>query len=354
MDRDFSQEGTAMSCDLGDRSLGWQSRDAMRFFPIFLTLALLPWSAFSAESRLYVNELKAPASRKDLEAIQKSLAEALPKARAATVCIEIKEGSGSGVIISSDGLVLTAAHVASGVKKKVTVVLEDGTKLKAETLGLVAGKDAAMIKITEPGSYPFVEMDRSETTRLGDWVFALGHSGGFDKERGSVVRLGRLVRIANSTFQSDCMLIGGDSGGPLFDLNGKLIGIHSRVGQQLQVNMHVPMTEFIANWDGMMKSEFIGEGPYAQKPKKGDGFLGLATEPHKGGGLRVTKVGAKSPAEMAGIKEGDTLLKLNGTDLITREQMQDLLKEMSAGDELVLETERAGKSKTFTFELGER
>jgi serine protease Do len=199
-----------------------------------------------------------------------------------------------------------------------------------------------------------VEIDRAETTKLGDWVFALGHSGGFDKERGSVVRLGRLVRIASSTFQSDCMLIGGDSGGPLFDLSGKLVGIHSRVGQQLQVNMHVPMTEFITNWEGMTKGEFIGEGPYAEKPVKGNGFLGLATEPRPEGGLRVTKVGSKSPAEVAGIKEKDVLLKLNGVALEKREQMQDLLKGLSAGDEITLDLEHAGKSKTLTLELGAR
>ncbi|MGL5018920.1 MAG: S1C family serine protease [Luteolibacter sp.] len=314
-----------------------------------LALGFLP-----LEGRETVNDLKAPESRKDLEAIQSAVEKALPKARAATVCIEIKDGSGTGVIISEDGLVLTAAHVATGVKKKVTVILEDGTRLKAETLGLVADKDAAMIRILDKGPFPFVEMDRADTTRLGDWVFSMGHSGGFDKERGSVVRLGRLVRIASSTFQSDCMLIGGDSGGPLFDLSGKLVGIHSRVGQQLQVNMHVPMTEFISNWEGMSRGEFIGEGPYAEKPEKGNGFLGLATESRPGGGLRVTKVGSKSPAEEAGIREGDVLLKLNGTVLEKREQLQDLLKEMSAGDELNLETERGGKPKTHTLELGER
>ena len=306
------------------------------------------------EGRLYVNDKKAPENRKDLEAIQKSLITSLPKARAATVCIEIAEGSGSGVIVSADGLILTAAHVATGVKKKVTIVLEDGTKLKAETLGVVAGTDAAMIKITEKGTYPFAEMDRAESTRLGDWVFALGHSGGFDKDRGSVVRLGRLVRIANSTFQSDCTLIGGDSGGPLFDLSGKLIGIHSRVGQQLQSNMHVPMTEYIKNWDGLMKAEFIGEGPFAQKPEKGTGFLGLATDARKEGGLRVTKVGSKSPSEEAGVKEGDVLLKLNDTALEKREQLQDLLKEMAAGDEVKLELLRDGKPQTLTLNLGER
>ncbi|NQX01566.1 trypsin-like peptidase domain-containing protein [bacterium] len=326
----------------------------MKFFRILPMLALLSSSVLSLQGRESVNDLKAPESRRDLEAIQKSVALALPAARAATVCIEIKEGSGTGVIVSADGLVLTAAHVATGVKKKVTVVLEDGTRLKAETLGLVADKDAAMVRILEEGPFPFVELDRVETTRLGDWVFALGHSGGFDKERGSVVRLGRLVRIASSTFQSDCMLIGGDSGGPLFDLTGKLVGIHSRVGQQLQVNMHVPMSEFLANWEGLTKSEFIGEGPYAEKPPKGNGFLGLATEARSGGGLQVSKVGSKSPAEEAGIQAGDVLLKLNGGVLEKREQLQDLLKEMSAGDEITLDAERGGKPKTFILELGER
>lgn len=319
-----------------------------------LALLLLSWSGLTAAERPYVNDKKAPEDRKDVDFIQSSLTQALPQARAATVCIEVGEGSGTGVIVTADGLVLTAAHVSSAVGKKVTVVMEDGTKHQAETLGLVADTDAAMIRITDKGDWPHVEMDRDSSVRLGDWVFALGHSGGFDKERGSVVRLGRIVRMANATYQSDCTLIGGDSGGPLFDLTGRLVAIHSRVGQQLQVNMHVPMSEYVKHWDGMLKSEFIGEGPFAKKPVKGNGFLGLATEARDGGGLRVTKVGSKSPAETAGVKEGDVILKLNGNALSTREELQNLLKEMSAGDELKLEIERKGKPQTLTFNLGER
>ncbi|MBJ7255785.1 MAG: trypsin-like peptidase domain-containing protein [Akkermansiaceae bacterium] len=317
-------------------------------------IALLLCGFMRLNAREAVNDLSAPESRKDLETIQKSVERVIPQARAATVCIEIDEGSGTGVIVSEDGLVLTAAHVATRVNKKATVILEDGTRLKAKTLGLVADKDAAMVQILDKGTYPFVEIDRAESTRLGDWVFSLGHAGGFDKERGSVVRLGRLVRIAGATFQSDCMLIGGDSGGPLFDLSGKLVGIHSRVGQQAQVNMHVPLAEFVANWDGLINGEFIGEGPYAEKPEKGNGYLGLATNSSSEGGLIVTKVGLKSPAELAGIKNGDVLLKLNEVHLEKREQMQEMLKNLSAGDEVTFEIKRAGKLKTITFNLGER
>jgi len=325
----------------------------MSRFIISLIVACLALEARAEPARLYVNDKKAPENQKDLEAIQSALTGALPKAREATVCLELGDGSGSGVIISPDGLILTAAHVSTGVGKDLTVVLEDGRKLKAESLGLVATSDAAMVQILEKGPFPFVEIDRTGSTRLGDWLFALGHSGGFDKERGSVVRLGRLVRTADSTLQTDCLLIGGDSGGPLFDLTGRLVGIHSRVGEHLQVNMHVPMSEFISNWDAMMRSEFVGEGPFAEKPKKGTGFLGLATE-SADGGLKVTKVGRETVAETAGIREGDVLVKMNGTGLTDREQFQNLLKEMAAGDRLEIEVLRDGKPQTFKLKLGER
>ena len=95
--------------------------------------------------------------------------------------------------------------------------------------------------------YTPVELDRGDSASLGDWVYALGHSGGFEKERGVGVRIGRLVRMAEQTINSDCNLIGGDSGGPLFNMKGQLIGIHSRVGASLEQNMHVPLREFLKN-----------------------------------------------------------------------------------------------------------
>ena len=304
-----------------------------------------------------VNAKKAPESSADIKAIQAALLAAIPRAQAATVNIDLGDGSGRGVIVSAEGLVMTAAHVSSGVGKDVTVLMPDGTKLKAETLGLDSETDAALIQITEklPDGKPFptVEINKTGDTKLGDWVFSLGHSGGFDKERGAVSRIARLVRVANTTFQTDGTLIGGDSGGPLFDMEGRLIGIHSRVGAVVGENLHAPVKVFTDNWDRMLKSEFIGEGPFAKKPVKGKGFLGLATKDVEGG-IEVTKVGKKSPAEEAGIKEGDLLRKLNGEKLASREKLQSILAELAEGDKLALEITRDGKDETINLKLGAR
>jgi serine protease Do len=304
-----------------------------------------------------LNEKAAPESQADIMAIQDALKAAIPKARAATVCIDLGDGSGSGVIVSPEGLVMTAAHVSSGVGKDVKVILPDGTKTEAVTLGLLSESDAALIQITgknpSGGPFPFVEINKTDDTKLGDWIFSLGHSGGFDKDRGAVARVGRLVRVANTTIQTDGTLIGGDSGGPLFDMEGRLIGIHSRVGPQLPVNMHVPVKVFLDDWDKMMDSEFVGEGPFAQKPKKGKGFLGVATDAAEGG-LKVTKVGRKSPAEEAGLKEGDLLRTMNGENMDTRDKLKSLLAELAAGDKLTLEITRDGKEATIKLKLGER
>ncbi|MEM9235656.1 MAG: S1C family serine protease, partial [Verrucomicrobiota bacterium] len=304
--------------------------------------------------RPYINDKKAPENRHDLDVIQKHLTRVLPDSRKATVCIDLGEGSGSGVVVSKEGLILTAAHVTGGVGKEFTVLFEDGKKVKAVSLGLDSETDAAMAKIVDKGTYPFVPMDREDRSQLGDWVFSLGHSGGFDRARGSVVRIGRLIRMSKATVQSDCNLIGGDSGGPLFDLEGRLIGIHSRVGRNLPENMHVPLSEFVKNWDALSNDEFLGEGPFAKRPEKGKAFLGLLAEERKEGGLQVKKVGRESPAERAGFKVGDVLLKMDGVELSTRDGFKDMMKEKAPDDRVAFEMLRDGKTTTLTLRLGNR
>jgi serine protease Do len=286
--------------------------------------------------------------------IQDAQQMALPRDRQATVGIDIGEGAGSGVIVREDGLVLTAAHESGVDGKEMTVIMEDGTRHKATTLGLVAGTDAAMLKIDEQGSYPFVDLDKEDTAQLGDWVFSLGHSGGFGKERGVGVRIGRLVRVADQTIQSDCNLIGGDSGGPLFDMQGNLIGIHSRVGATVEQNMHVPVREFLRNWEEMLKSEFIGEGPFAQKPEIGKAFLGVGTEDREGGGVRIETVLEESAAATAGLKVDDVILAVDGKEIENKEAWQALMAEQAPGFKLKLTVLRNDEKIEIEVELESR
>jgi hypothetical protein len=139
---------------------------------VALLLLGLMISAFSQDAnRLSVNDKKLPVGSDDMRAIEAALKSSLPAARNATVCLELAQGSGSGVIISADGLILTAAHVTGGVGKDITAILADGRKIKCESLGLDSETDCAMARLSEKGPYSFVEVDRADLTKLGDWVF---------------------------------------------------------------------------------------------------------------------------------------------------------------------------------------
>lgn len=291
----------------------------------------------------------------DLLEIQRALQVHLERVRKATVCVELgeEEGSGSAVIVSKDGLIMTAAHVSTGVGREIKVLMEDGTEYDAVSLGLDSTSDAALMQITTAGEYPFVEWDREASTQLGDWIFALGHSGGFDEERGSVVRLGRVIRLDELTLQTDCKLIGGDSGGPLFNLDGVLIGINSRVGEQLEGNMHVPTGEFLTHWEDMLKGEFIGEGPFAQKPVRGAAFLGvLLKEVTKG--LEILEFSKDSVLSAAGATQGDLLIGLDGNEVLTLEVLEKLLAEMVSGEKVDVVLLRSTETVELECKLGKR
>ena len=137
-----------------------------------------------------------------------------------------------------EGLVLTAGHVSGEPGKKLTVVLQDGTKLEAKALGRSSAADSGLIQITKEGKYPYVELAPPASVFKGDWIYAVGHPGGFDQERGLVLRVGRVIHRSTDTIQTDCKLIGGDSGGPLFDMPGRVVGIHSRVSMKNEQNYH--------------------------------------------------------------------------------------------------------------------
>ena len=145
--------------------------------------------------------------------LQKHVQQVASTATAATVALVSDGGeTGSGVIVTSRGLILTAAHVVGG-DEIMRVVFADGRVVKGRVLGANFTRDAAMVQIMDEGNYPHVELGKSDELHVGDFVVALGHSKGFDPERRAPIRLGRLCTDGRQRFLiSECTLIGGDSG----------------------------------------------------------------------------------------------------------------------------------------------
>jgi S1-C subfamily serine protease len=233
--------------------------------PNTIRLALL-FSALLCSSspaiRASDNHDDIPSSLEDLKSLQGHIQNVADACRAATVSlqghVEGKMSSGSGVLVSKDGLILTAAHVLDALGDKPQVRLPDGRKVDAKPLGIDFDRDAAMLKILDKGSYPFVELGDTSDLIKNQWCIAMGHPGGFDPERQPPLRLGRI--LVNGDFVlSDCTVVGGDSGGPLFDTQGRLIGIHSSIGFTLAENRHVPISVFTTSWEKLQDGERFGK-----------------------------------------------------------------------------------------------
>ncbi len=271
-----------------------------------------------------------PASLADLEAIQARVKKVLPQAKKVTIAL-MGEGAGSGVIISPDGLALTAGHVSGKPGTKLKAVLHDGTVVKAHTLGSIRIADAGVIRLESGRVYPFTQAI-GEESGLGAWCLALGHPGGLDEERGTVARIGRVIARNRHTLRTDCKLIGGDSGGPLFDLQGRLIGIHSRISRAPDQNFHVPLRSFSHFWDR------LADAREASSPM----LLGVKLRKHRGG-LIVTEVLPKSPAARAAIKRGDLITHIQDLPVLSHQDLKKSLRMFRRDRPLLIAIRRGQK-----------
>jgi serine protease Do len=316
-------------------------------------LAPLSWAADAKEAKIpappAVLEKAAPEGLDDLKAMQKQVSAVLDKVLPCTVGIRIGGASGSGVIVSEDGYVLTAGHVSGKPGTDLQVVLHDGRKVKGKSLGANHRMDSGMIKITEEGKWPFVDMGNSAKLKKGQWCLALGHPGGYKPGRTPVVRLGRLLETSKVVIRSDCTLVGGDSGGPLFDLEGKVIGIHSSIGGPITANQHVPVDTYRETWDRLAASEEWG-GLLAGSNRPWMGVQ-LDTEAD---GCKIAEVLSGSPAEKAGLKANDVIIKFAGQKIASTEDLATQIGKKKVGDKVTLEVQRGDKSVTIELTLGKR
>lgn len=286
-----------------------------------------------------------PTSLLELKQLQAQQTQVAEKIEQVTVNIQQGAAQGSGVIITPDGYVLTAAHVAGDKNRDAWLLLSDGSRVKAKALGMNRNKDAGLLKIVDQRStpWPHATLGKSKDLNVGQWVIAAGHPGGWKPGRGSVIRVGRILKIRSEngddgipsphTLFTDCALIGGDSGGPLFTLEGKLVGIHSRIGVDVDDNMHVPIDVFDESWDRMVQKEVWGMLPGYQPVI---GVRGLRSDERPV--LEYVEPGG--PAHRAGIKAGDLVLKFNDVRITTFEELRLGVESKMPGDTIVLTIQR--------------
>jgi len=305
---------------------------------------------------------KPPANVAELKAQQAQVKAVLKKVLPATVgiLVEIKSGpqrgmsAGTGVIINEEGYILTAGHVSGDPEKECRVILPGGKTVKGVTMGRNNNIDSGMVKITEKGKYPFVELGNSDKLKVGQWVIAVGHPGGFNPNRTPPLRLGRILSTNRNTVSTDCTLIAGDSGGPLFDLDGKLIAIHSRIARPLTQNMHVPVNTFRDTWERLVASEEWGSMYGIDfSGKRSTGYLGVEFNRDKDD-LTIIVVKEGHGAEKAGIKAGDRILAADGKKVTKRREFNAILLKKKPKDEVELELERDGKTLKVKVKLGTR
>ncbi len=288
-------------------------------------------------------------SLSDLLKVQQSVQTLLPKLRTAVVAIQTHDGTASGVIITEDGLILTAAHVAEKPGREMRVILDDGKVVKATTLGLDKTADAALMQINDNDvKWPHVKVSRKVTkAQPGVWCIALGHPGGFDKQRGVVLRVGKIVKQTANSLQTDCVLMGGDSGGPLFNLAGEVIGIHSQIWEDRDQNMHVSMAPFFRSWDDLKMSQIIrvwstGSG----------GYLGVGLGLSDGIEIKIALIKKSSPASQAGMMQDDVILALDGEKMPSVSQFQNAVRARPAGTQILLQLKRGTETLDLKATLG--
>jgi serine protease Do len=277
------------------------------------------------------------------------------------------EGAGSGVIISTDGYIITNNHVVDEAKEDgITVILSDKKEYKAKLIGKDPLTDLAVIKV-EAYNLPVAHIGNSDEVAIGEMVIAVGNPLGLNSTvtSGIVSAIGRGAlglnrdRYAVENFiQTDAAINPGNSGGGLFNLRGSLIGINSaiatRTGGYMGYGFAIP-----ANLMKAVALDIIEDG------KVDRGYIGISLRPvdevsakslklEKVIGALVDDILKDSPAEKAGIEPGDVILELDGKPVNSSNDLQSLVAQRRAGDKVNLKIWRDGKSITKSVTLKKR
>ena len=307
----------------------------------------LPLDLESGEEETFLFDGGVPESLDQLRSMESRFKQLTDQVMPATVNIQMGASQGSGVVVTNDGYILTAAHVIGGKPNQTaTIIFPDGKRFRAKTLGVSNGRiDSGMLKIINPKnkSFPYVHLGISEPLQKGQWVMAVGHPGGLDKDRGLVTRIGRIVSTTSRAVRTDCTLVGGDSGGPLFDMNGQLIGIHSRIGLELSDNFHVPVDQFSDNWDKLAQGLIL-----SGRPTLGFDVVDKSNV--------VKSVKSRSAASKAGLKVGDEIIQIEEEGVTDKIEMTSAIKDLKLlpNQKITVRIKREDEELDLDFVVGQR
>ncbi|MEY2115378.1 MULTISPECIES: Do family serine endopeptidase [Rhodanobacter] len=269
---------------------------------------------------------------------------------------------GSGFIISGDGYILTNNHVVDHADK-VTVRLQDRRTLTAKVIGTDPTYDIALLKVDAGGSLPAVTLGDSRSLKPGQWVLAIGSPFGFDYTvtQGIVSAVGRNLgqrdQPYTSFIQTDVPINRGNSGGPLFDLQGRVVGINSQIysntGTYSGVAFSIPIDVAMNAVQQLKSKGYVSRGMLGVTVQPVDDDMVKAFGLDNGVGAAVVDVTAGSGAAKAGIQSGDVILAYDGRTLQQAPDLPPLVGMTKPGSKVPVEILRNGKKQTLQVTVGE-
>ncbi|MEN5146241.1 Do family serine endopeptidase [Brevundimonas diminuta] len=274
---------------------------------------------------------------------------------------QLAAGAGSGFFISGDGFIVTNNHVVENAEE-ITVKLSDGRELKGKLIGRDEGTDLAVIKV-EGSAFPFVSFEESAEPRVGDWVIAVGNPFGLGgtATAGIVSAKSRDIDPIgyNEYLQIDAAINRGNSGGPTFDIYGRVIGVNTAIfspsGGSVGIGFAIPATTAKSVTDKLMRGETVQRGYLGVQiqtlSKDAAAALGLSEDTK---GAYVAEVTAGAPGDRGGMQVGDVVTSVNGETIDSSTELTRRVARTRPGDALRLEILREGRKQTLNIRAGTR
>jgi len=268
-------------------------------------------------------------------------------------------GMGSGFIVSPDGVILTNAHVVDGADE-VMVKLLDKREFKAKVLGVDKTTDIAVIKI-DAKDLPVVRIGNPETTRVGEWVVAIGAPYGLENTVTSGIVSAKSRSLPGDAavpfIQTDAAVNPGNSGGPLFNLKGEVIGVNSQIfsrsGGFQGLAFAIPIDVAMNVKDQLQQHGKVSHGRLGVSIQEVNQSLAETFGLPKPGGALVGTVMKDGPAAKAGIEPGDVIVKFDGKEIAQSSDLPPLVASVKPGSTVPIEVWRNGKAKELKATVGE-